>query len=149
MDEWEERIHGFLKPEEDKPEHFAAVGRLITAFNGIDVILNMVLRSQLVTEPKVGRAIIGGMRTGDMLSAIKRLAKVSDMDEGTFKDLERLCQDIENLKSIRDDAAHKVWAVRGREMSFSNYYISRLEGAAEFITYTIDELNDLARYAPS
>jgi hypothetical protein len=45
--EWTEKLHGFLDPADDKPEHFAAVGRLITAFNGIDVILNMILRHQL------------------------------------------------------------------------------------------------------
>jgi hypothetical protein len=78
--EWTEKLHGFLDPADDKPEHFAAIGRLITAFNGIDVILNMILRHQLGAETKIGRAIIGAMRTGDMLASIKRLAKVTGMD---------------------------------------------------------------------
>ena len=148
MSEWTEKLHGFLDPADDKPEHFAAIGRLITAFNGIDVILNMILRHQLGAETKIGRAIIGAMRTGDMLASIKRLAKVTGMDDERLAELEALHQDINGLKDIRDDLAHKVWAVRGNEMSFSNAHVSRYLHEADFEIYTIDELNELARYAP-
>jgi hypothetical protein len=146
--EWSEKIHGFLDPADDKPEHYAAIGRLVSAFNGIDAILNWVLRYQLGAETKRGRAVIGGMRTGDMLSAIKRLAIVNGMDKATFAALEELHRQIDVLKCVRDDVAHKIWAVRGEEMSFSNSHVSRLEDSADFSIYTITELNELARYAP-
>lgn len=148
MSEWEEKIHGFLDPADDRPEHFAAIGRLITAFNGLDVILNMILRYQLGAESAIGRAIIGGMRTGDMLSAIQRLAKLRDMTPDQLSELEELGQDIAALKNIRDYVAHKVWAINGDQMSFSNYYVSRSQSSADISVYTVSELNDLARYTP-
>ncbi len=146
--EWTEKIHGFLDPADDRPEHYAAVGRLVSAFNGVDAILNWVLRYQIGADTKKGRAIIGGMRTVDMLSAIKRLAMVTGMAADEFAVLEELHRQIIALKSIRDNVAHKIWAVRGEEMSFSNAHVSRFEDSAEFDVYTVAELNELARYAP-
>jgi hypothetical protein len=102
-DPWQEKIHGFLDPADDKPEYFAAIGRLITAFNGIDVILNMILRHQLGAETKIGRAIIGTMRTGDMLASIKRLAKVTGMDSERLAELEhfiRISTDLRTSETI-------------------------------------------------
>jgi hypothetical protein len=83
-----------------------------------------------------------------MLASIKRLAKVTGMDAERLAELDILHQDINRLKEIRDDLAHKVWAVRGNEMSFSNAHVSRYLREADFEIYTIDELNELARYAP-
>lgn len=148
LGKWQEKLHGFLDPAEDKPEHFAAIGRLITAFNGVDVILNMILRYQIGAETQVGRAIIGGMRTGDMLAAIQRLAKLREMTDAQLDELEALRQDIAAFKNVRDNVAHKVWAIRGEQMSFSNAHVSRFQDSAEFDIYAVSELNDLARYAP-
>jgi hypothetical protein len=147
-DTWQEKIHGFLDPADDKPEHFAAIGRLITAFNGIDVILNMILRHQINADTKIGRAIIGGMRTDDMLSSIKRVANLTRLDEERLAQLDELHQDIRAFKDIRDNLAHRVWAVRNEEMCFTNYYTGRRMDVADFEIYTIAELNELARYAP-
>ena len=144
---WQTKLHGFLD-DADKTENFAAIGRLITAFNGIDVILNLILRSQLSTETKIGKAIIGGMRTGDMLAAIKRLAKVTNMTTTDFAKLEEVHQDINALKDIRDDAAHKVWEVNGQQMAFTNVFVARTEESQEVTLYSVEELNELARYAP-
>jgi hypothetical protein len=146
--QWREKIHGFLEPEEDQPEHFAAIGRLVTAFNGIDVILNLILRSQLGVETKVGRAVIGGMRTGDMLSSLRRLARVQGKQTEWFEQFEDLRSDIQSLKNIRDDVAHKIWAVNERQMQFSNSYVAREDELIERTVYTVEEINELACYAP-
>jgi hypothetical protein len=145
--EWQEKIHGFLDPADDKPEHYAAIGRLVTAFNGIDAVLNWILRKQLGTDTAIARTIVGGMRTVDMLSAIKRVARLSNMEESRFKEWERLETDITEFKKIRDDAAHRIWAVKGNEFAFSNVHIARSDDAAEIRTCTVNEINDLARYA--
>jgi hypothetical protein len=142
-----ERIHGFLEPDNDMPDHFAAVGRVVTAFNGIDVILNIILRAQLGVETKIGRAVIGGMRTGDMLSAIRRLAKAQGKDGAWLAEYERVRKDIQTFKDIRDDVAHKIWAVADRQMRFSNSYVARDDDGIETEIYSIDDLNALARYA--
>jgi hypothetical protein len=146
--DWQEKIHGFLKPEEDKPEHFAAIGRLVTAFNGIEVVLNWILRSLLGADTKVGRAIVGGMRANDMLAAIKRVAKATERSDEDLKKLDDLQQNIKAMKDIRDHAAHRIWAVAERQMAFTNHHLSRFEQSAEVDIYTIEELNDVARYAP-
>jgi hypothetical protein len=145
---WQEKIHGFLAPADDKPEHFAAIGRLVTAMNGIDAVLNWILRAQIGADTKIGRTIVGGMRTNDMLAAIKRVARVSGMSGPEYAALEELHRQIGVFKDVRDNTAHKIWAVRGREMSFSNAHVSRFQDSAEFAVYTIEELNELARYAP-
>jgi hypothetical protein len=145
---WQEKIHGFLKPEEDKPEHFAAIGRLITAFNGIEVVLNWLLRGILGADTKIGRAIVGGMRGGDMLAAIKRVAVATGMTDDKLKELDQLQQDIQTLRDVRDHAAHRIWAANGRVIAFSNYHHARKVESADVAFYTIDELNELARYAP-
>ena len=124
---WAEKIHGFLGPAEDRPRHFAAIGRLVTAMNGIDAVLNWILRAQLSADTQIGRAIVGGMRTIDMLSAIKRVAQVTGMPKPDFAVLEELHREIEILKSVRDDVAHRIWSVRGEKMSFSNAHVSRHE----------------------
>lgn len=45
---WQEKLHGFIgENDTDKTEHLAAIGRIITAFNGIEVMLNSILRGQI------------------------------------------------------------------------------------------------------
>ena len=147
-DTWQEKIHGFLDRADDKPEHFAAIGRLITAFNGIDVILNMILRHQLNADKnRSGGNWWNANRRYAVLNQ-QRIANVTGMDQERLAELDELHQDIRALKDIRDDLAHKVWAVRNDEMSFTNYYVSRRVDVADFEIYTIAELNELARYAP-
>lgn len=144
---WEERIHGFLEPDDDKPEQFAAIGRLITAFNGVEVILAWIVRAQ-IGDNKVSRAITGGMRGGDTIAAIKRAAKARSLPDDTLIALDQLAQDIQALRDIRDYVAHRIWAVNGRQMAFTNYHHARFVESADVAIYTIDELNELARYAP-
>lgn len=144
---WEELIHGFLDPDEDKPEHFAAIGRLITAFNGLEVILGWILRGQLGGD-KVARAVVGGMRGGDILSAIKRAAKARALPEQTLATLDDLVQDVQSVRDIRDHLGHRIWAVKERQMAFTNYHQVRFVESAEVAIYSIDELVDIARYIP-
>jgi hypothetical protein len=144
---WQEKLHGFVDPQDDKTEQLAAIGRLVTAMNGIDVILTRLLMKQF-KKPVVGRAMIGGMRTGDMLSSLKRIAKVTRMSPARQKKLESVCQDIESYKTIRDDVAHKIWAFSSQgRMGFSNAHVSRFEDSANIAIYTHTELNELASYA--
>jgi hypothetical protein len=58
---WTEKIHGFLGPKDDKPKHFASIGRLITGFNGVEVIIAWILRCLVGSDDEIGRVLTGGM----------------------------------------------------------------------------------------
>lgn len=88
------------------------------------------------------------MRFGDMVDALRKLATLASWPSEKLEELSELFRQIQTLKIVRDDVAHRVWAVCGNEMSFSNFHTSRREDSAEFAIYTIAELNELARYAP-
>ncbi len=148
--EWQEKLHGFISENDtDKTEHLAAIGRIVTAFNGIEVMLNQILRGQIGGDAKKARLLVGAMRLKDMMDGLRRLVALAEWPTEQTQKLEELFRQINALKLVRDDVAHRVWAVRGREMSFSTAHVSRREDSAEFAIYTIDELNELARYAPA
>jgi hypothetical protein len=108
-------------PEGDLPEHYAAIGRLTTSFSAIEWRLNRVLRALLDVQEEVARAVSGEMRAGDLSRAIARVInarRLADLIDKKSSPLPRreiykpLFNEINALKSIRDDIAHRRFFLR-------------------------------------
>jgi hypothetical protein len=71
----------FEEPEGDLPEHYAAIGRLVTGFSRIEHALNGVVRTLLGLPEELARAMTGEMRAGDLMATIKRILEAQDRDK--------------------------------------------------------------------
>jgi hypothetical protein len=167
----------FEEPDGDLPEHYAAIGRLITSFSTIEHALNQVLRTLLGLSEEVGRAVIGEMRAGDLMAALTRVLEARARDEIIAQSekgarispealrkaianreaehatnpirvaMRQLFDEIRRLKIIRDDIAHRRFYVGGREMVFTNADTARSLLTTQYNSYSIEDLNDLTIYA--
>lgn len=177
--------NAFSTPEGELPEHYAAIGRLIVCFAGIERALVEILREIIGVSYETAHALTGEMRARDaiqmfvrVLDARRRDALIANPETGSpitieelaalLENLQRgdplpqlkekaqppnravmrqLFNEIERLNKVRDDIAHRHMLVRGREMSFSNARTARTPERLSFTRYSIDDLNDMARYA--
>jgi hypothetical protein len=65
----------------------------------------------------------------------------------TRENMDHLFDEIRRLKSVRDHIAHRRFYVCQRQMAFTNSETARSLIQEEYDLYSIDELNDFARYA--
>ena len=70
-----EKREPFKFPVGPLPDHYAAIGRLITSFSMIEGRLNEIMRGFLGLPDEIGRLVTGEMRTDDLMSALRRIAK--------------------------------------------------------------------------
>ena len=68
-----EKREPFKFPVGPLPDHYAAIGRLITSFSMIEGRLNEIMRGFLGLPDEIGRLVTGEMRTDDLMSALRRL----------------------------------------------------------------------------
>jgi hypothetical protein len=84
--EWDEKLHGFIgEGDTDMTEHLAAIGRMVTAFNGIEVMLNQILRSQIGGDEKKARLIVGGnasQRHDGCPKATRLIGRLAEREDG-------------------------------------------------------------------
>jgi hypothetical protein len=145
----------FDEPTGDLPEHYAAIGRLITSFSNIERALNDVLRTVVNLSQEMGRAVTGEMRAADLIAALRRVVKARELDAITAQRevppnpdaMDPLFTEIGNLKVIRDHIAHHRFLVRERELLFINMDTARNTTAVQFNRYSVEELNEMAEYA--
>src|SRR4051794_36290094 len=105
----------FAEPANDLPEHYASIGRLITAFSKIERALNEVIRSVIGQHAGAGlseqmsRALTGEMRAGDLVAQLRRLLDARERDaavNGTPRPprpeaMDPLFGEIQTLKDVR------------------------------------------------
>jgi hypothetical protein len=145
------RIDSLLGFEEDPHHrgidlsvHHAAIGRLVSDFVRIEEYLHYLLRLMLDIDDTVARAIVGQGRASDLITTIRRVAKIKHgQHQELMTAMENTFEKISALKDRRDHVAHRLFAVRGYEMAFHNSASARVL-PPEFIVYTVAEINDYA-----
>jgi hypothetical protein len=151
----------FDEAKGELPEHYASIGRLITALSNIERALNAVLRSVIGQHVGAGlseemsRALTGEMRAGELITHLRRLLEARERDAaiaGAARPpkpdaMEPLFKEIQDLKLVRDRVAHHRFFVRERAMIFTNADTARSTPAAQFNLYSVEELNEMAEYA--
>ena len=148
----------FEEPKSDLIEHYASIGRLITSFSNIERQLSIQLRELIGITELTGRALTGEMRATDACSTIRRIltAQWQDLMLGQrttivisheSKVMDQLFIEISTLKEIRDLVAHQRFFVKENRMAFTNYDTARTLAATKMQFYSVDDLNEFAKYA--
>ena len=140
---------GFRPLSEAKPRHFAAIGRFIIAVsNEIDVRLNECLQGQIeASDDAVTRIVVGEMRTGDVMAAIKRIIHSRSPDSKLCTELEELFKEINTLRQNRDIVAHRICQVSRNRLAFHNASLAKTDAAIEVTIFSIREIDEFVEYA--
>lgn len=140
---------GFTPIDAAKTEHFAAVGRLLLSFStDIDLGLKSCLQSQMNNgEEAVTRIVLGEMRIGDVMQALRRIAETRKVSPDATARIEMLFQEIQVLRNVRDKLAHRSCMVAGEKLAFHNAFLAKTDAAIEVDIYTLAELVEFSDYA--
>ena len=142
-------------------EHFAAIGRFILTFSGIEIAMVRLFRDLLNVPDLVAMALQGDGRPASSAKLIRRLFDLAYPDDERAKRLQGILADIAALKVIRDNLAHRPFACRGERMAFFGgltaktfsfdcdfYSVEELLEGAEFADLLSEGLADLIRTLP-
>lgn len=88
----------------------ASLGRMISRFSLLEIILSRIMYDLAGVGPKVGRVAMGAPRVGDYPRRMQQLAEILDIDLSPFP-WNEYKKTLENLKVERDVFAHSVWLV--------------------------------------
>lgn len=88
----------------------ASLGRMISRFSLLEIILSRVMYDLAGVGPKVGRVSMGAPRVGDYPRRMQQLAEILDIDLSPFP-WNEYKKTLENLKAERDVFAHSVWLI--------------------------------------
>lgn len=138
-------LDGFGVTTGDQPEHYAAIGRLITAFGKVEICIHDAVFKLLGINVRAGRLVSGAQRYSDNVRLVRDLAKMCDLLHSDV--LNRGLDHGNRLKLIRDIIAHRTWAFREREMAFSSFWTSRTMSNEDVEVYSIEYLNTVADHA--
>jgi hypothetical protein len=138
---------GFRSMESATVEHFSSVGRFLLAVGSMDAQLNSLLQSLVNAEYAACRALVGEMRIGDIIQAIRRIALAKNTDKSVISTMDSLFSEINVLRSARDDIAHKIMMVDDTRMAFHNASVAKDDYSIEVAIYSIDEFIEFSKYA--
>lgn len=151
IETWGDLTKEGFRPIDDagKPEHFEAIGKfIISVSNNIDGPLNSCLRVQIGShEEAITRIVVGEMRIGDIIAALRRIATVRKLDENFLQDMEELFSEISLLRHVRDLTAHKTCLVNGDKIAFHNAFLAKTDSAIEVDIYTTADIHEFSGYA--
>lgn len=140
---------GFHSIDDAQPKHYAAIGQFLVAVGThIDAPLNAQLEFQLgSTEIDTGRALVGEMRTGDIMTALRRIIAARPGTQEVLQEVDALFKEIRVLRSTRDIVAHKSCMVADDRLAFHNATVAKTADAIKVDYFTLAELEDFSKYA--
>jgi hypothetical protein len=140
---------GFKNIDEAEPKHFAAIGKFIVTFaTEIDHALNLILENQIGSlELDTGRAVVGEMRSSDVMSILKRIVASRPTGASALPELSELFYEIEVLRGVRDIVTHKSCMVSDNRLAFHNILVAKTGAAIKADIYTLDEVEEFSLYA--
>jgi hypothetical protein len=140
---------GFKSIDGAEPKHYAAIGRFLVAVGThIDAPLNVQLEVQLGSvELDTARALIGEMRTQDVMSGLRRIVAGRRGTEDAVKEIDALFREISVLRATRDVVAHRACMVGDDRLAFHNVTVAKAIDAMKVEIYTLTELEEFSQYA--
>jgi hypothetical protein len=138
---------GFVDISDKNEKHFAAVGRFVLSQGIVDSQLGAMIKTMLNADEGAADLLVGEMRTGDLIVALRNLAAKQKPPGEILEKLEAIFKEINRLKQARDDLAHRACMVKGDTLAFHNAMVSKTEEAIAVNYYSIDELDEFSSYA--
>jgi hypothetical protein len=132
-----------------KSRHFATIGDfIVTVGTEIDARLKSCLLQQIGSdEETLARAIVGDMRVGDVVGALRRIAESRSPSAQYLESLNKLFTEIANLRRERNVVAHQTCMVYRNKLAFHNASYARTDAAIEVNIHTVSDLKQMTLYA--
>src|ERR1700730_16647859 len=101
-------------------KYYARFGQFLHFYAMVETSLHTFCRQILATDERVASAITGGMRTGDLMSLIKRILKARSFPDVIQQFVERLFTHINDISILRDSLVHRGAKIEGNEIISSS-----------------------------
>jgi len=137
---------GFRPIGDGDVEHFAAIGRFIHSMStSVDNTLKVLLQFQLGIDDDIGRrALLGEMRTENVIAAIKLIASQQSLEQTVTQELASVLDEVAKLRPIRNVLAHRECMVAGDKLAFHNATHAKAEARIDISIYSLSDLNEFS-----
>jgi len=86
-----------------------SIGLFVAVYGHLEHMVHMVSYHYIGLNEESGRALIAGMRLGDVMASTKRLVIAQKLDQRIYDDLNLLFDEVSALSTFRDKVIHRQW----------------------------------------
>jgi hypothetical protein len=100
-----ELLNKFQKPEDE--EHYAELGRFITAFAHAENSLHILARRLSGMSDTKARTVFGGMNLNDLVERVRAMMLVDNIDKATYDDIDVCLVQLKIIAERRHRLVHR------------------------------------------
>ena len=129
---------------EHDASYYEAFGEFMHRYSRVETLLHFLFRYCLGAGMDKGRklasAIAGGMRSSDLMSLIRRVAKVRDLPEATQIEIDAIFSHLSAISLLRDYLVHRGTTAAESGLISENTFTAKVLEDVQVLKLNLDDI---------